>query len=206
MEILQTNFAKALSPLLLFPLLAISFVSCNPNNTNPSDSIGSIGIIDYLEIQNRVGIAEQNREKLEAFDAARDKSLAELLVSLREQAKPLENKLSAEKDATKIAQTRNTLKELNQQYFSAQQAWAQKRDRLVKSMGNAIIKALEPAMQAVCDQRGLKVIMIKGDREGYVSPDVEMTDEVVDEWKRNPINPVYDDSNNEDFAFPKIGN
>lgn len=217
METSHYKITRLTTLFLLLAFLTIGLVGCDPKEAPPraASGIGSVGIIDYLEVQNRVGIADQNREKLQSFDQTRDKALAELLVALREQAKPLENQISTEKDQEKVAKIRNTLQQLNQHYFTAQQQWAQKRDQYVRSMGNAIIQALEPAMQAVCDQHGLKIIMIKGDREGYVSPDVEMTDEVIDEWKRNPVNPIYNDTSSENpqsertqsesFQFPEIG-
>ena len=55
MKTLQIKFTRALTLLLLAPLFAASFVSCDSKNNETETGIGSVGIIDYLEIQNRVG-------------------------------------------------------------------------------------------------------------------------------------------------------
>ncbi len=175
---------------LLVSLLFL--VGCLPTGETENQSgndKGYVGIVDYLEIQNRVGIADQNRQKLEEFDAAQNQALSELFATLREQAAPLERQLGEETNEKKVTEIKNALGQLNLQYAQAQQEWTARRQLYIQQLGSDIHRALEPAMQAVCDRYGLKMILIKSDREGYVSPDVEMTDEVVDEWKRNPIQP-----------------
>lgn len=169
---------------MLLPLLI--FQGCFDSGEKDKKAVA---IIDYLEIQDKVGISEMNVNKLAAFDKQRDNELSALLVALREQAAPLEAEIKDGMDQKRLEEIRAALGQLNQQFSTAQQQWATKREGYIKKLGDNIREALYPAMQKVCERNGFTLMLIRSNQEGYVDPSIEMTDEVIDEWKSNPLYP-----------------
>ena len=157
---------------LLF--IAALLTSCDMNNS------GRVAIIDLDEIATVIGRDKDIAERVQLFAKEQEAKLIKLRDELRINIEQEQSKLGeqpAESEQAKLNQLAQTSDiKLRQEIAKVEEIAGQLRVNLVMEFK----KEVEPVARRVADQRGMGVVMIKQNAMLYISPDSDITNDVID--------------------------
>ena len=155
-------------------LLVALLTACDRNNS------GRVAVIDLDEIASVIGRDKVIAERVQSFTREQEAKLTKLRDDLRiniaEEQKKL-GKEAAESEQEKLNQlAQNSEIHLRQEIAKVEEVAGQLRINLVMDFK----KEVQPVARRVAAQRGMSVVMIKQNSMLYISPDSDITNDVID--------------------------
>jgi Skp family chaperone for outer membrane proteins len=166
-----------------FLFVTALLTACDMNNS------GRVAVIDLDEVASVIGRDKVIAESVQSFAKEQEAKLTLLRDELRINIEQEQNKLGekpAESEQVRLNQLAQSSEiKLRQEIAKVEEAAGQLRINLVLEFK----KEVEPIARRVATQRGMSLVMIKQNAMLYISPDSDITNDVIDALqKRSNLN------------------
>ncbi len=157
--------------------------STNPGGGNDD---GIVAVIDLDRVADEIGANLRYRSNLtEAREKAR-RELQEIQRNLKAQVDPLIEERDAITDEDRKTKLNQQIAAIDQRFRTAIQEKNQEIGRFDQQMKEEFRSSLAPAVKAISDAHGVRVMLMKSQATLHVTPEADLTNELIDELKKNP--------------------